>query len=50
MIRDFFKQLKGYLLIKMSIYAGIDDFSMSPDWDKNASLWKNAYNLFVKGE
>lgn len=50
MIKEFFTQLWGYMLIKMSIYAGIDDFSMSPDWDKDATLWKNAHNLFVKGE
>lgn len=50
MVEKFFIQLWGYMLIKFSIYAGIDDYSMNPDWDKNASLWKNAYNLFVKGE
>ena len=49
-MKKLLKQLKGYLLIKMSIYTGIGDFSKNPEWDRNESLWKNAYNLFVKGK
>ena len=49
-MKKLFKLLKGYLLIKTSIFIGLDDFSRNPDWDKNATLWENAYNLFVKGK
>lgn len=42
------KQVQGYFLMLASIQAGIDDFSMNNNWDKNASLWQNAYNIFIK--
>ena len=47
-ITTFFKQLNGYLLILASIKAGIDDFTMNENWDKNATIWQNSYNIFCK--
>lgn len=40
-----FKQLKTFILIIMSMMAGIDDFSCCPEWDKNKSIWENAGKL-----
>lgn len=47
-ITRFIKQLNGYLLILASIKAGIDDFSMNENWDRNATIWQNSYNIFCK--
>lgn len=42
---NIFKQTKMFLLIILSMLAGIDDFSCDPAWDKTKSIWKNAGNL-----
>lgn len=40
-----FKQLQTFLLIILSMLAGIDDFTCNPKWDKNKSIWWNAGHL-----
>ena len=39
------KQLKNFVLIILSMLAGIDDFTCNPNWDKNKSIWWNAKHL-----
>lgn len=40
-----FKTIKWYLLIKLSLMAGIDDFSCGKDWRNDKSLWWNARHI-----
>lgn len=46
-VKDFIRQVKNYFWIRLSILAKIDDFSCSPDWDKNKSIWENAKTFDV---
>lgn len=45
MLKKLFKQIEWYVLIKMSQFAGIDDYSMSDSWEKDRSVWHNAGNF-----
>ena len=40
-----FKTIKWYLLIKLSLMAGIDDFSCGEEWRSDKSLWWNAKHI-----
>ena len=46
-MKDLLRQIKNYFWIRLSILAGIDDFSMNTDWDKNKSIWENAKTFNV---
>lgn len=39
------KTIKWYLLIKLSLMAGIDDFSCGEEWRSDKSLWWNARHI-----